>query len=201
MKTPSYLEADLRAAHKFEIVVGSVVPVDLVSGFQAEAENSGIEFDSTTRIKDPIGIAISNGAELVGKTTRCCRPTHAKVQDSALQHHKHAHRTFGGLDLWAEEAVKQTEVGTNRISYAPAGNGGRLAAFKVICKLAFEGDRRMNIDSQTRSKSEEVLFGKLEPHVIEIDPKIAVVFVIVVALRRCCRRPYPEAERQSAENR
>src|SRR5438034_600170 len=108
-----WLETDLRATHEFEVMVSAVVPVDFVAGFKAESEDTRIEFNAATRIKDAIGVAISESPELIGKAPRRGRPAYAKVQDSTFKNNEGPDGA-GGLDLWSKKPMEQPEVGADR---------------------------------------------------------------------------------------
>ena len=58
----------------------------------------------------------------------------------------------------------------------------------------------MDIDPQASANSEKVLFGKLEPGIVKIDPEIAMVFIILV-LCGCRRRQYRKAQHQRTQYR
>src|SRR6266849_11192251 len=74
------LKADLRACCKSKIVIGAVIEVDFVTGFHANTEPAGVELHSSAWVKHAVGIAVTNGADLVRKSARSCRSANAKIQ-------------------------------------------------------------------------------------------------------------------------
>ena len=51
--------------HKFKIMIGAVVEVNLIASFQPNPEKASIEFYAAAGIKHAIGISVGNVAELI----------------------------------------------------------------------------------------------------------------------------------------
>lgn len=155
------LEAYLRAAHKLEVMVGAVVEVDFVTGFQAKSDEAGIEFNTAAWVEHAIGITSGNSVDLGNYVARSHSIVHSKIQQTAFEDGKHPDGA-SSLKFWAEKTVNQAQIGTYCSGIvAQVSDGCGLVTFEVVGHLAFEHHMRMNIDSQACSDSEHVGAGML----------------------------------------
>ena len=179
-------------------MVSAVVEIDLVSGFQTNPQPAGIELYAASWINHSVRVSVPESAELIGESSAGDGAAHTEIQDSAFYDSKDPDWT-SRLNLRPKESMNQPEVGAESVGNTAAGNRGSLASFKVISHFAFQDDIGMNIEAHASAHSKHVGTGVLQPRVIEVDPKVTVVFVIF-ALRGCRWQQGRKAQDQDTKN-
>lgn len=82
-------------------MISAIIEEDFITGFKADSEDTRVELDTSTGIKDAVGVTTKNVPDLIGEVSRSHSPTRTKIQEPALEHGKDSDRA-GRLNFGAK---------------------------------------------------------------------------------------------------
>src|SRR5258705_12938556 len=100
----------MRTGADTQVVVGTVVEINLVADIEAQAEWTGVELHASTRIERAIG-STRTQAELFGEVTDGGGVVaHFEIHKPALHRNECADGLSAGLELGAKQSVQDADV-------------------------------------------------------------------------------------------
>jgi hypothetical protein len=150
-------EPDGRPEGDAQVVMGAFVPVDLVPGVDAYAQDSGVEADTGAGIEDSFSEAgSSTGCRGLNGSNQSCGPNVRKeIQNAAFQEDEVA--SSFGLQLEPAIGVNDAKAKLGDIESEAASGNLYGWVLKVVGALAFESDVVSQADIEPAANADGIV--------------------------------------------